>query len=67
MSDCQSEQSSQMNKSAYVILPSAIKTEDENEEEELDPLMRHGLKIVKAREERKTRWTSHVEKEDKRI
>jgi len=56
-----------MNKSAYVILPSAIKTEDENEEEELDPLMRHGLKIVKAREERKNRWTSHVEKEDKRI
>jgi len=56
-----------MNKSAYVILPSAIKTEDEEEEEKLDPLIRHGLKIVKAREERKARFSSHVEKEDKRI
>ena len=36
--DCQSEQSNQMNKSAYVVLPSAMKTE--GDEEELDPLMR---------------------------
>jgi len=35
--DCESEQSSQMNKSAYVLLPSALKSE--GDEEELDPLM----------------------------
>jgi hypothetical protein len=54
-----------MNKSAYAILPSAIKVEGEDEEE-LDPLIRHGLKVVQARMERKGRWFNHVEKEDER-
>jgi len=36
--DGQSEQSLQMNKSAYAVLPSAMKTEED--EAELDPLMK---------------------------
>jgi len=56
-----------MNKSTYVILPSAIKNDKEEDgEEEMDPLMIHRLKCIEEKYARKNRWIAKVEKEDRR-
>jgi len=54
-----------MNKSAYTILPSALKIV-EGEEEELDALMTQRKQIIEDKSIMKNRWFSHVEKEDVR-
>jgi len=55
-----------MNKSAYVVPQITNKKQNEDEEKELSPLVKHRLTQIDDKYGRKNRWTSKVEKEDVR-
>jgi len=55
-----------IDKSAYFVPQIPIKKQNEDEEKELSPLVKHRLTQIDDKYGRKNRWTTKVEKEDVR-